>query len=712
MNINNEYLRISPFIFIENETDIYTFCAIEEKLTGRTKFNKILKTGYFITEVPDFEKLSISSDSFKRKAINGTVINLFENNFKKYIDIGITKQIITFLEKNRSSVFATIWGHGGVGKTASIQRVCEILCNQERKLFDYVIFLSAKDRLYNYYQGKVNPIKDGITSLEDLVLKVNTIVFGGANLETLSLKEFPGKIFIIIDDFETFSKDEKEKIISFIKELDIDHHKVVLTTRAATLITGEEIQTKELDEDESITFLLEAMKNELPEFNTSILQKELRSKETRKKVFEITSGRPLFLLQLGIFAAQKGNLTEALSVEIKSTKEAINFLYDRLYDYLSSEAKNMFLGISLLVNENDLTGLLDNLRFILGKEDKEDEFQNSLNELVKLKIIILSDKDFFKVYSPEIYKLMTVYYQNKGPEFDGSITNRFTLIITNKNAPTEKALLDNANASRLVDTEVEVENKFRYILNRQKTPYDIKLTALFNFANYLITHKNKLEKALKLYQDYFFNFQRNVDFIRNYSSCAWAINSTESKYLAIQIIQDFLATKPKINQDKYLDLLGMLLTYRGSIVVSERDDLKSRLRLREISKNKYNLLHNEQKDRLNEIFLYPGRYLYKIVKELDLMSLSPNCRNSVLDGLTHYIEVVIRLGKRHIGKEICYKIINEMPYNYHGPFVYKLNKISYIENPEKFENNFDNVIEATSSSDLAIKLKEAFTVNK
>ena len=39
----------------------------------------------------------------------------------------------------------------------------------------------------------------------------------------------------------------------------------------------------------------------------------------------------------------------------------------------------MFLGISLLVEENDLTGLISNLKFILSKEDKEDEFQKSLN---------------------------------------------------------------------------------------------------------------------------------------------------------------------------------------------------------------------------------------------------------------------------------------------------------------------------------------------
>lgn len=708
--ITNHYLKISPFIKIESESEFFSFCSIEEKLTGRTKFNRLLRTGFLTTEVPEFEKLSISTDSAKRKSANGTVINLFDNNFKKYIDIGITKKITDFLEKNRSSVFATIWGHGGVGKTASIQRVCEILCNQERKLFDYIVFLSAKDRYYNYYQGKINPIIDGITSLEDIVEKLNFILFNNNSYDIEPIIEYTGKLVIIIDDFETFSKDEKSKIVSFIKKLDINHHKIILTTRAATLITGEEIQTIELNEDESSVFLEEAIKNEIPSFNIEQLQKELKKKEIRKKVYEITSGRPLFILQLGIFSAQKGTLSDALNIEIKSTKEAINFLYDRIYDYLSIDAKNMFLGISLLVEENDLSGLIGNLKFILSKEEKEEEFQNSLNELIKLKIITLEDRDFFKVYSPEIYKLMKQYYQNKGSEFDGNITNRFNLINTEKGAPTEIALLENADASRLIETEAEVENKYRYILNRDKTPYNIKRTALLNFAAYLISHKNKIEKALKLYQDYFQLFRRDSIYIESYATSSWADSNISSKYQAIQIIQDFFTLKPKLNQETYLELLGMLTTYKSIMVVSEREEIKNKLKFKEISKKNYEILRTEQKERINEIFKYPGGHLFNIIKDIDLMSLSPSCRNLVLDGLTHFIEITIRSNKREVGKSVCEKVINEMPQNYQSPFIYKLNKIQYIENPATFDNDITNImIQKPIITDLGMKLKEALS---
>lgn len=302
---------------------------------------------------------------------------------------------------------------------------------------------------------------------------------------------------------------------------------------------------------------------------------------------------------------------------------------------------------------------------------------------------------------------MKVYYQNKGAEYDGNITNRFNLINTEKGSPTEIALLENADASRLIESESEVENKYRYILNREKTPYEIKRTALLNFAQYLISHKGKLQKALKLYQDYFQLFRKDSIYIENYSTAAWIESSSESKYLAIQIIQDYFTTKPKLNQETYLELLGMLTTYKSIVVVSERDDLKGKLRFREITKAQYEITHKEQKERIKDIFKYPAGHLYNIIKDVDLMGLTPSCRNLVLDGLTHFVEIAIRNNRRDIGKEVCKKIIEEMPQNYRNPFIYKLNKITFIENPESFDNDVNKVMNQPAISELGMKLKEA-----
>ncbi|WP_291105829.1 NB-ARC domain-containing protein, partial [Dysgonomonas sp. UBA7630] len=318
---DNEYHRISPFIYIKDESNFYTFCSIEEKLTGRTKYNKLISTGTYQLDNIELQSLLISDDGIKRKNSNGTVINSFKNNYNKYIDVGIASKIQNFLTKNNSSVYATLWGHGGVGKTASIQYVSQLLCQSQEKKFDYIIFLSAKDRYYNYYKGRIEKIDDNISSLDQIIQYINSIISNIPSFELESILNFEGKILLIFDDFETFSKEEKIKITDFISRLNINHHKVVITTRSANLITGIEIQTSELTQDETVRFFLEALKNEFPQFNRELMEKELLKEDFKEKIHEITSGRPLFILQLAVLLVQTSNLKDIILNDIKSGVE-------------------------------------------------------------------------------------------------------------------------------------------------------------------------------------------------------------------------------------------------------------------------------------------------------------------------------------------------------------------------------------------------------
>ena len=99
---------------------------------------------------------------------------------------------------------------------------------------------------------------------------------------------------------ETFSKEENKAVIDFIKSLNINHHKVVLTTRSATFVTGEEIKTNELSEEETKKFLIEATQIELPDYNIKHLVRELDAENNSQRIHEITSGRPLFIFQFVI----------------------------------------------------------------------------------------------------------------------------------------------------------------------------------------------------------------------------------------------------------------------------------------------------------------------------------------------------------------------------------------------------------------------------
>lgn len=705
---DGQYFRLSPFIVVIDDSDFYTFSSIEEKLTGRTKFNQLLKTGKLIKDLPELTTINITEDRYKIKTSNGTIINKFSKDWKKYIEVGISNQLNNFLTKNNSSVFATLWGHGGIGKTSAIQNVCEELANREFKKFDYIIFLSAKDRYYNYYKGVIEELQGNFNTYNEIIEFINRILFDTVgNISEDKILNFEGKVLIVIDDFETFNKDEKNKLTDFIQKLNINFHKVILTTRSATLITGIEIESNELNEEKTIEFLIAATKNEFPDIN---FEKDFKLfRKYSKQIFEITSGRPLFILQFLILYTQNGSINETLLIDIKSLDQARSFLYDRIYDYLSSDAKNMFLAINLLItSDDDLTGLIANLKFILNKEDDTSSFDNSLNELIKLRIIERLDEDFFRVYSPEILKLMRNYYENKGKEYDGDITNRYNLIKSGEKLETEYALLKIADSKRLESSENEVENQYRRIIKRESAKYEVRLKALFNYANYLFTQKGQIDKAIKLFSDYWHWFKSDAEFNLNNSKFHWAEGSSLFRYKAIDILENYLSSRPKISEETYLEILGTQMTYSSIMLVSERNEIKDKRRFKEISERQYNFEYSEQRTRFNKLFNYPGSRLYDLIKEKDLMELSPKCRNFVLDGLTHLVEVCIRLNKHEKAKEICEKIITQLPPDYHKPFLFKIGKVEAINKEEDDdEKQLVDYRKPKNETIMGMKLKEA-----
>ncbi|OCW73617.1 NB-ARC domain-containing protein [Elizabethkingia anophelis] len=705
-NEKDEYFRISPFINIEDDNSFYIFCSIEEKLTGRVKFNQLLRTGNKKLEFEEFAIFSITEDSFKKKSSNGTIINKIENNFTKYIGVGPTKILINFLTQNQSSVFATLWGHGGIGKTATAQNVCEILTNHIKKKFDYIVFTSAKDRYYNYYKGIIQEVPNSLNSYEDIIVFCNKLIFNQISNSEENLIKYSGKILLIIDDFETFNKDEKDKIIEFIKKLNINNHKVILTTRSATLITGEEIECNELDIENTYKFLLQAYENEFPDRN---IDEERKLFDLHKEeIHGITSGRPLFILQFAILLAQKGSIEETLDIDIKSTENATKFLYDRIFEYLSNDAKNMFLAINLLVDSNDLTGTVQNLKFILNKEDvQNNNFEQTLNELIKLKIIELIDKEIFKVYSAEILVLMRHYYENKTIDFDPQITNRYTQISTGKRMSTDFALLRVADSSRYTANDATIENQYRNIIKRETAKEEIRVKALLNYAEFLSNQKNDIDKTIKLFSDFSHWFSSNTDFVIMHARYLWAEGSFRNRNQSVKLLDDYLSSRPKIEEEVYLQILGIHLHYATYNLVTERDSLKDKKRFREIDNTEYRRLYDDQRDRFLKLFHYPGLKLYGLIKKRNLMDISSKPRTNILEGLSNLVEICIRLNKHEQSFEICNKIINEMPIDYHRPFQSKVERLNNIVN--KSENEIEINYPET---ELSVKLREALENTK
>ena len=716
------YFRLSPFIEITSYgKELYFFNSIDEILLGKIKYNRLLDTGTYFKEWNELCELDITCDGIKIKSHNGTIRNVYENNYRKYIDIGIKGKLKTFLTKNNASVCATVWGHGGVGKTATIQSLCEDLANDEKKVFDYIVFLSAKDRRYDYYTGKIEDINDRIVTFADLIKGVNKILFNIENDDPEQIIQINGKkIFLVVDDFETFPKEEKDKIEEFISKLNTNHHKVIITTRAANINIGQEFQTNELTEQETIEFLLEVIKNEELGDN-KVIKRQIENFEKSHKIFEITSGRPLFIFQFAFILGQRG-LDDALNFKIKEGDTAISFLFGRIYDYLSPKAKDLFVILCLIVTQDDLSNVIEKAQYVLNLEHDIDIFNSAVNELVKLKIIKIDDeRKYFEIYSKEIFQIMTDYFEKRPRTFKGICVSRRNQINRDKTLDVEHSLLLTANANRLAKNEIEVIDSYKQIINRASSPIEVKLPAILNLAAYLVD-RGKKEIALKYLDDYSYHFNKNATkgsneklyyatFTKMWATYYWANGTRKQKEKAIASLLTYASSGFNYNEDIDLELAGMLLQYRSIIVISDWQDLKEKGNYNEITGSEFKALREKQKQECKDIHDKQGIVLFYAVMPKKLDEISSGARQNVIAGLYSFLEVLVRLQKLDLALQICDYVLYCAPKNFHSQFKKKQEWFRSIQYKNRVNIKPTNKT-SNEPSEFGLKLKDAMTKKK
>lgn len=678
VQLDSCYTRLSPFVKIDNTGDaIYIYSKISEKLLGKVHYNRLVNTGVADEVWSSFANLCVVNDGVKVKTTNGTIRNIYENNYTKYIDVGVASQIQNFLKNNKSSVCATLWGHGGIGKTATIQNVCETLSNKEYKTFDYIIFISAKDRRYNYYNGIVEDINTSISTYADVIKTLNRILFDTETLDETSILSYEGFILIVLDDFESFAKEEAKRLSDFILRLDINHHKVVVTTRSANVALGFEIKTNELDIDQANNFLITFMQNEGISLSLDD-QNLLKKSESKKRVHEITNGRPLFIYQLGHIIGQNG-VRKALMHDINKGGAAVDFLYGRIYDYLSPKAKDLFVAMSLLVTKDDMVNVLDKAQYIIKMENDDDGFNSAVEELKKLKIVKIPDEEnhYFEVYSREILEMMNKHFAQREASFIGNSNMRCSQVNKDKNADIEHSLLASANSNRLVKSEIEIVESFKQILNRSTSPLDVKMSAVFNLTTYLLIDRGKRLEALEFFDKYshfFIGFQYGNENRRYYASYAlrwattyWANGNEQHKTKAISILSDYYKGKVNYHDNQDIEIASTLLMYRSLMVLKAWRELKDKNQFNDIPLAEFKEKRIEQVKECNTLLTYIGNPLYTNVarRKLDYPS---GTRQSLITAFFNYIDVLVRINKVELAVEICEYVILYGPNNFKPQF--------------------------------------------
>lgn len=680
ISIKDSLYNVSPFVRIDDSGDsIYIYCKTIEKLTGRLHYNQLMNTGTKEFEWAPFANLCVLNDGMKIKTANGTIRNIYDNNYTTFIEVAeVHNQLLNFLKTSKSSVCATLWGHGGIGKTATIQNVCEVLSNKEHKTFDYIVFISAKDRRYDYYKGIIERVDTSISTYEDVIRYLNTILFEENNNNENKIVQHDGTILLVLDDFESFAKEEAQKLSDFITRLDINHHKVVVTTRSANVSLGLEIKTNELDVQQTTNFIKTLIKNEGILLSMTD-ENRLEDSAIQRRIHEITSGRPLFIYQLGHIIGQKG-LTSSLNYDIKKGESAVEFLYGRIYEYLSPMAKDLFVSIGLLVTKDDLTNVLDKAQYIINMENDDDGFNSVVEELVKLKIIKVTDEEnrYFEVYSREVLEMMNKHFSQRDSSFVSKCNARRAKINKDKNADIEQSLLTNANANRLVKSEIETVESYKQILNRPSSSLDIKMNAVFNLANYLLVDRGKRKEALEIFDKYshFYtginsdNSSRSLYSIYAYrwATTYWANGTESEKQKAINILSDYFKGKVNYHNERDLEVASTLLMYKSIMIIREWRELRDKYKFNDVSFAEYRLKRGEQIKKCQGLLNYIGNPLYLSVAQKKLTEFPSGTRQSLITAFFNYVDVLVRINKKDLAVEICDYVTTTGPLNFKSMF--------------------------------------------
>lgn len=577
-----EYIKLSPFINLENDGEEgYIFVSLEEKLTGKIKYWQLLRNNNFYKEWEELTNIFIVENQHRRISSNGTIMNVFENNYKEYVEtnVQIEKEIVNFLLKDKSSVCCTIWGHGGVGKTALIQHIATDLFNQQRKKFDYIIFASAKDRKYNPITGEIEEILDNVRSFEEVIYTISTTLFD-INIEYDQFAEqintyierivnHNSKCLVIIDDFETFNNLEKKKLNEFIQKLNINFHKVAVTTRIKSRVIGLEVTTSEFDEETSKDFLIKIMQVEYPSHLRQI-EAIVHDPKKMNLIFKATSGRPIFLHQFANLFVQHGFKTQDFD-KLANSENAQKFLYDRLYDYLGERAQNLFVYISQIVTKEDLSFNETILEYIVTNIEGRSNIGEEIEELLKLRIIVSDSAKVYRVYSDEIFKIMSEYYIQRDEKFCSSVQEVIQNIgETSYHGDIYELLLYKADRSRASENEVNIIKKYKELLDSPKCSIEIKQTAIKNVTSYFET-LNKPSKALNLFKEYYSLFKDNQEIVRLHARLLWNNKNEGNDYgaEACAILQRYYENR-KLLEPESLSLFFILIEYQGKLILQRR----------------------------------------------------------------------------------------------------------------------------------------------
>lgn len=569
--IDAKYFKISPFVLIEPpDAKSFVFNKIEQKLTGNTIYSKLLESGKVNRTVSEFINTSITNEH-QRISSNGTVMNRFDTNYHgRYIEVGLTDVVKDFLRNNTSSVYAVLWGNGGVGKTACAQQVCLDLFNDSKSMFEYIVFVTAKDRRLNERTGQIEAFENGL-NYHGIINAIYATRYG-VPLDCTEdspkfteavekILQFKGQnekraLLLVIDDYETFSDGEKAKITEFVRKLNLVHHKVIITTRNRKLADeGRSIPSNALDQANTITFITEKIKQIYPD-HSEYFGELSRDPSTCDRIFQATGGVPIFILQwIHLFAQNPTD--EELYQRFDTRGEAREFLSGRVYHSLTENARLLYATLSVIA-AGDQTFQIERLRYACEKVlTSLDGFEDALQELENLCIVeqyqIAPDnkaQSLYRVYTKSFLEDMEAKFNGLKDSVRDTIKGRLKSAGGhNTKYSLPESLLIEARQSRGPNSESITVPKYRHIIKLAECPYTQKRQALIELIGYYFSYQDNPDKAIKELHMYEREFEKDPQVLYKYVYYLWGASDSAYKSVAFEELKKYFEADLSVTAD-------------------------------------------------------------------------------------------------------------------------------------------------------------------
>lgn len=439
------YVKVSPFIRYDQEKEMFQMLLDIESLPNKYKPEYYQFKMAYVFRKPHAEeetlypfgeglpreiapflknhrKYAVLLNDFQQKEL------LEEQYYSSNISQDVQKQLDEFICGRVAS--KAVYGTGGVGKTSIIFMWIRKMLNNEDHILQKIkeegsgfelkriIFMSAKKELYlreaNQDFQTFEKMESDISSYKDIInyvyreIKPNDTTASFERKERF-LKDQLKNCLLIVDDFESLSTTDQEKVKNLKEKLDFRRVKLLLTTRNDTF---EHIAVCHLDQ-EGCAKMTDHIFGE----------KDWRNSLTENELYQMTGGVPVIIWYAKSLYSM-GNLNSKIIHDKFNGRDRKldEYLFENfLQSFKKPFTKNIIRNVTQYYEQQSRLEISREILIFLCLSNikdyrKEDEKEEYFRGLLELHYITIPDSEKIVDFSPLMTYIEKSSYREKPEE--------------------------------------------------------------------------------------------------------------------------------------------------------------------------------------------------------------------------------------------------------------------------------------------------------